>query len=105
MSAPSDFLVESRVSGLGTVHPLLTLDFFSMWLLPSFQEEDVVIRNGWTVEEECYVEIMSDILRQYVSSSQLHSEQCYEPKISRLRVHNPTGLFAMAQRTLRRNCT
>ena len=26
---PSDFLVDGQVSGLGTVHPLLTLNFFS----------------------------------------------------------------------------
>ena len=31
---PSDFLVDGQVSGLGTVHPLLTLSFFSTWILP-----------------------------------------------------------------------
>ena len=31
---PSDFLVDGQVSGLGTVHPLLTLSFFSTWNLP-----------------------------------------------------------------------
>ena len=31
---PSDFLVHGQVSGLGTVHPLLTLDFYSTWILP-----------------------------------------------------------------------
>ena len=31
---PSDFLVDAQVSGLGTVHPLLTLSFFSTWILP-----------------------------------------------------------------------
>ena len=31
---PSDFLVEGQVSGLGAVHPLLTLNFFSTWILP-----------------------------------------------------------------------
>ena len=31
---PSDFLVDGQVSGLGTVHPLLTLKFFSTWILP-----------------------------------------------------------------------
>ena len=31
---PSDFLVDDQVSGLGTVHPLITLDFFSSWILP-----------------------------------------------------------------------
>ena len=54
---PSDFLVDGQVSGLGTVHPLLTLSFFSTWILPlhvvfNVEEEDVVIRNGWTPKEE-----------------------------------------------------
>ena len=31
---PSDFLVDGQVSGLGTVHPLLTLNFLSAWILP-----------------------------------------------------------------------
>ena len=31
---PSDFLVDGQVSGLGTVHLLLTLNFFSTWVLP-----------------------------------------------------------------------
>ena len=31
---PSDFLVDGQVSGLGTVRTLLTLDFFSAWILP-----------------------------------------------------------------------
>ena len=31
---PSDFLVDGQVSGLGTVHPLLSLNFFSTWILP-----------------------------------------------------------------------
>ena len=31
---PSDFLVDGQVSGLGTVQPLLTLNFFSTWILP-----------------------------------------------------------------------
>ena len=30
---PSDFLVGGQVSGLGTVHPLLTLSFVSTWIL------------------------------------------------------------------------
>ena len=30
----SDFLVNGQVSGLGTVHPLHTLNFFSTWILP-----------------------------------------------------------------------
>ena len=30
----SEFLVDGQVSGLGTVHPLLTLNFFSTWILP-----------------------------------------------------------------------
>ena len=31
---PSNFLVDGQLSGLGTVHPLLTLSFFSTWILP-----------------------------------------------------------------------
>ena len=31
---PSDLLVDGQVSGLGTVHPLLTLSFVSTWILP-----------------------------------------------------------------------
>ena len=31
---PSDFLVDGQVSGLGTVHPLFTINFFSTWILP-----------------------------------------------------------------------
>ena len=31
---PSDFIVDGQVSGLGTVHPLLTLSFVSTWILP-----------------------------------------------------------------------
>ena len=31
---PSDFVVDGQVSGLGTVHPLFTLSFFSTWILP-----------------------------------------------------------------------
>ena len=31
---PPDFLVDGQVSGLGTVHPLLTLSFVSTWILP-----------------------------------------------------------------------
>ena len=31
---PLDFLVDGLVSGLGTVYPLLTLNFFSTWILP-----------------------------------------------------------------------
>ena len=30
---PSDFLVDGQVSGLGTVHPILTLSFISTWIL------------------------------------------------------------------------
>ena len=31
---PSDFLVDGQVSGLGIVHPLLTLSFVGTWILP-----------------------------------------------------------------------
>ena len=43
-SVPSDILMEGKVSWLGTVHPLLTLDVFWQWFFFS-QEEDVVIRD------------------------------------------------------------
>ena len=33
---PSDFLVNGQISGLGTVHPLLTLNFLSTWILPLY---------------------------------------------------------------------
>ena len=33
---PSDFLVDGQVSGLGTVHPLLTLSFFGTWIHPLY---------------------------------------------------------------------
>ena len=55
---PSDYLVDGQVSGLGTVHPLLHLSFYGTWILPlhvvcfNVEEEDVVIRNGWTPKEE-----------------------------------------------------
>ena len=55
---PSDFLVDGEVSGLGTVHPLLTLRIVSTWILPlhvvcfNVEEEFVVIRNGWTPKKE-----------------------------------------------------
>ena len=40
-SVPSDFLVEGQVSGLGTVHPLLTLKFISTWFLPLHMKRKV----------------------------------------------------------------
>ena len=33
------------------MHPLITLNIFSTWFLP-FEEDDVVIWNGWTPEEK-----------------------------------------------------
>ena len=49
--------MDGQVSGLGTVHPLLTLSFFSTWILPlhvvfNIEEEVVFIRNGWTPKNE-----------------------------------------------------
>ena len=44
--------MDGQVSGLGTVHPLLTLGFFSTWILPLHVEEVVVIRNGWTPKKK-----------------------------------------------------
>ena len=129
---PSDFLVDSQVSGLGTVHPLLTLSFFSTWILPlhvvlechsltmntivlqlsdavadismlqcfvqfriliinahfvvdnathalassatarptfNVEEEDVVIRNGWTPKD---YHILCHDIRYYKASSLFH---------------------------------
>ena len=51
---PSDFLVDDQVSGLGTAHPLLTLSFFSAWILPLLQEKVIVIRNGWTPRRDLF---------------------------------------------------
>ena len=52
---PSDFLVDSQVSGLGTVHLLLTLTslthelfLFMMCHVFNAEEEVVVIRKAWT---------------------------------------------------------
>ena len=39
VSAPSGFLVVGLVSGLGTVHLLLTLDLSSTWFFPLFQRK------------------------------------------------------------------
>ena len=49
--------MDGQVSGLGTVHPLLTLSFFGTWILPlhvdfNVEEEVVVIRSGWTPKKE-----------------------------------------------------
>ena len=56
---PSDFIVGGQESWLGTVHPLLALNFFSTWILPLHvvvffqrEEEVVVIRNGWTPKKK-----------------------------------------------------
>ena len=51
VSTQSHFLVEGHNSGLGSVHPILTINSFTTWSLPFSQEEDIVIRNGWTPEE------------------------------------------------------
>ena len=61
-SVPSDFLVLSQVSWLGTVtpsHPKLHQHMVSSF---SCEEEDIVIHNGWTPEEKieksCVLEMM-----------------------------------------------
>ena len=59
-----------QVSWLGTVHPLLTLSFFSTWILPlhvvfNVEEEVVVIRNGWTPKKKS-----SRVCREMVSKVQ-----------------------------------
>ena len=55
---PSDFLVDGQVSRLGTVHPLLTLNFIAHGFSSSnyvfnVEEEVVIIRNGWTPKNCC----------------------------------------------------
>ena len=39
----SNFLVDGTVSGLGTVHPLLSLKFFSTWIPSLHIKEEVVV--------------------------------------------------------------
>ena len=52
---PSDSLVDVQVSGLGTVHPLLTFNFFSAWIFPLLYEEVIVIRNGLTPKKKMVI--------------------------------------------------
>ena len=42
---PSDFLVDGQVSGLGTVHPFLTLSFISTWILPLHVVSSTLMRK------------------------------------------------------------
>ena len=53
--------MDGQVSGLGTVHPLLTLSFFSTWIRPlhavsccvfNVEEDVIVICNGWTPKKK-----------------------------------------------------
>ena len=64
--------MDGQVSWLGTVHPLLTLNFISTWIIPlhvmsrcvfDVEEEVVVIRNGWTPKKIVYrhIHVPSDI--------------------------------------------
>ena len=43
---PSDFLVDGQVSGLGTVHPLLTSNFFSTGILPLHVVSSTLMRKS-----------------------------------------------------------
>ena len=43
---PSDFLVDGQVSGLGTVHLLLTMSFFSTWILPLYVVSSTLKRKS-----------------------------------------------------------
>ena len=45
-SVPLDFLVDGQVIGLGTVHPLLTSNFFSTWLLLLEKRKTSFIMDG-----------------------------------------------------------
>ena len=67
---PSDFLVDGQISGLWTVHPLLTLSFLSTWILPlhvvsccvfNVEEEVAVIRNGWTPKKRDVLKEVSSV--------------------------------------------
>ena len=45
--------MDGQVSGLWTVHSLLTLILLSTWILPlHFEEDVVVIPNGWTPKKK-----------------------------------------------------
>ena len=75
---PSDFLVDGQVSGLGTVHPLLTLRFVSTWILPlhvvfNVEEEVVVIRNGWTPKKKKKIYIYVYIYSQKICKCHFNS--------------------------------
>ena len=61
---PSDFLVDGQVSGLGTVHPLLTLSFVSTWILPLH-----VVSS--TLKRKSSSNIMDGLQRRYICS--MHS--------------------------------
>ena len=43
---PSDFLVDGQVSGLGTVHPLVTISFVSTWILPLYVVSSTLKRKS-----------------------------------------------------------
>ena len=56
---PLDFLVDGQVSGLGTVHPLLTLNFFSTWILPLHAVSSTLKRKSLS-------SIMDGLQRRYI---------------------------------------
>ena len=43
---PYDFLIEGQDSGLGTVHTILTSNFFSTWHLPLEKRKTLAVING-----------------------------------------------------------
>ena len=49
---PSDFLVDGQLRGLGTVHPLLTLDFISTWFPPLHMKTLSSEMDGFQKKEE-----------------------------------------------------
>ena len=56
---PSDFLVDGQVSGLRTVHPLLTLSFVSTWILPLH-----VVSS--TLKRKSSSSVMDGLQRRYI---------------------------------------
>ena len=80
---PSDFLVDGQVSGLGTMHPFLTLSLFGTWILPlhavsccvfNVEEEVVIIQNGWTPKRERRRQLKSSIIIIAVETSRVFGE-------------------------------
>ena len=59
--------MEAQVSGLGTVHPLLTLGFFSTWFLPVFKRKTSSEMDGLQKREKEIVDYMKNLTYDLVS--------------------------------------